>query len=393
MKRLIVLFLVFSLALSALGVAFAESEEVSDRLADLQVKMNGRIYTFCDSIDGMKNQGVDLGAQVKADRWYRVGDEEHFFELLTGKTADPEEGLCVCGIRIQDTNWTDAEIAKNIILGKTTTKELFEKLGEPFDENLPDIDGGFSFRYLPEHQYVKAEFGFRLKKEMSYDDMETAIEEFDSWEEFLADARFGGAVLSSIEVTTKIPGRFGLEKELTALAESNAVLNPDELGFDEFLLNGVLYKGHITIRDLVENGWKIDDHDTDKEFEATVGGGHINSWNVWMYDGNGLICVFPYNRATEGTCKLQDCDVMAIQVSDEDNVSLIIKGGLTPGVAYNEVLSVFDVEYKENQKKYRAEELRDYIRYEFQMDDADYLFHVKDNTVIEIRVEPVSPFH
>ena len=90
MKRLIVLFLVFSLALSALGVAFAESEEVSDRLADLQVKMNGRIYTFCDSIDGMKNQGIDLGAQVKADSWYRVGDEEHFFELLTGKTADPK---------------------------------------------------------------------------------------------------------------------------------------------------------------------------------------------------------------------------------------------------------------------------------------------------------------
>ena len=84
---------------------------------------------------------------------------------------------------------------------------------------------------------------------------------------------------------------------------------------------------------------------------------------------------------------------MSIQVSDEDNVSLIIKGGLTPGVAYNEVLSVFDAEYKENQKGYRAEELSDYIRYKFQMDDAEYLFHVKDNTVIEIRVEPVSPSH
>ena len=60
-----------------------------------------------------------------------------------------------------------------------------------------------------------------------------------------------------------------------------------------------------------------------------------------------------------------------------------------PGCPYSEVLSAFDGDYKENQKSYREEDLQDYIRYTFWMDNSEFQFHVIDGIVVTMGVEPL----
>ena len=388
MKRTIIMLLAIVLLFSAFGtaLAFADEEENAafSSFTDLEVKLDGKTYFFSNSLDSIREQGIALPDSVTAGRWVRIENGEQSYEVQIDQVAEETGELCVSGIRLYADNLESAEIANGITLGKTTAREIYELLGASFSGTPGDP---FEYSYRAFHDYLRVRFKFSTGENLSFDEVTKAKEKAGSWGNFLENERFGNAVLSMIEITNDIPSAFGmLPGEIAKLQSTASDLDRADLGFDSFLLNGVLYHGHVTVRQLMDNGWKIDIRNADKDYEAIGNSGAINSWSVFMYDGKSLVEVFPYNGATEGNCKLEDCDVLEIRALEEDGARLVIVGGLTDGCDFAAVQRLFDGEFQDNQKSFREEELQAYTRYSYQIEQSSYTFHVVDGKVIELGV-------
>lgn len=351
------LAIALALLLCLAGTAFAEAQDtapqLSDRLFDLQVAIGNKVYNCANTIEGLKAEGLRFEAAVVVPgRWYKVNNGRQSFEVAVDaldRDNWTEEDVYVCGYRINASDVPNARIFKDVVLGEATHKSFVEAFG-------PDgRDSDDHLFYTFNRRHVQAYIWFE-----------------DNGED---------APLRSVEITSSIPLRFGLGVSEQAGVEQEGLPDPSDFAFDQFVIDGKLYEGKLKVSDLLANGWRIDVSDADKELEPQGGMSYINTTDLTLFNGNGMMRAYAYNSGSGSNCPITAGTVLSVGVNVADGTSMIVADGITFGSTLDDVIATYGSNYSESEQD-------DYIRYTFKMGNSvRTIFNVMDGKVVYIEVQ------
>lgn len=343
-------------ALLIMCAAAACAEETADTapLAEqlMQVKIGGKTYSFAAPLEELTAQGITINAsELKPDYWYTANNGRASFEVLLTATHGDSSKLSVSGITIRPKDNQTYELYGGVVIGpqQGTREEICASFGKKPSEYSYD---GMNF------------CNNQVSVTVSYDDE-------GMWER--------------VQIDSDIPSAYGFEySELAGAAQEN-LPDPKTMAFDEYIIDGKLYKGKITLADLEANGWLAD---------VTVGlntsvepqGNDIFVSNpvIDCYNGRGMLRVFPINRSTTDTCKLSECGVLYVGVGKSNDVDVVLADGITLGSPYADAVAVFgEASYT------RDESDKGYIMYRHNVvNSMTYEFSVTDGVITYIQIQP-----
>lgn len=350
MKRIFAI--VLSMMLAACGCAAAETVVTpSEAPLDMEAMIGGKIYTFACTLEELEEQGVRISEEeLKEDCWHSANNGRAAFEVLLQGTKGESEELSVAGAKFVPDGNQVFTMPGGIVVGQSTKEDCIAAYGET---NVGTTNTNWFKMARDKVQY-----------RVSYDE-DMVVKEF--------------------QLISEGPLSWGFEFDGQAGAEQTDLPDPTAMAFDEYILDGKLYKGQITLADLEANGWVLD-HSADLESMIEPQG---DKWLVInpilvMYNGESTLQVFPINRSTEEERALGECEVLYIGVNEADGVSLVLADGLTIGCAYSDVETLFGKagnidEYEEEGYTYYEHEV---------MGGITYGFSVYDGIVKYIRVKP-----
>jgi len=256
-----------------------------------------------------------------------------------------ENTLYVGGVDVESDSPQSIELPGGLILGKSTFDECMAAYGEP--DYMSDEKDYASYDFNRDYTTIKL--------------------------------RFKDGILDNAEGFTHL-GRFGLE--FSPAAPDAEPADPTTIPYSSFILNGKLYNGKLTYRDLEADGWKIDSRLLERELEP-AGSFIIMGLNTYLYNGEGLLNVFLYNPSENENCSVEDASVLYVGAGYADNVSFVLADGLTFGSTLDDVTASFgdnaDIEEKEGYT---------FHTYSGLSNGAACSFSVADNEVFYLRVQP-----
>ena len=353
LNKIAALALVLTLCLTAVAFAEGDAQTISENLFDMQARVGNKVYSFADTIDGLKEQGIRFEeSEYKPGYWYAVNNGRIPFyveiDAFDRENATAEE-IYVCGYRFNAADAPDVELPYGIKLGTATRKSVLETCG------TPSSDGGDYLSYRFHRGYIYCYFRFESDAE--------------------------DAPLKSVEATTSTPYNYGLGVSELAGVDAENLPDPSTFSFDQFIVDGKFYEGKLTVKDLMDNGWRIDRHDQDEELDPQGGKSFIIiTTPISMFNGRSMIRVYTFNSAEEGTCTVADADVVSVGVNQADGTSIIVADGITLGSTLDDVIATYGSNYEEEQSD-------DYVKYTFSMGSTKTSFNVIDNVVVYIEVK------
>jgi len=349
-------------ALLALGcAAFAEPEAaVSNDITRLEALINGKVYTFATTIDGLREQGINFSQESPAPGyWYTVDTGRVALDVLidaASRDTATADDLYVCGYDLSADKAPQAVIYGGLTVGEMTPASVVAALGEP---NYGA--GTSSLTYNFRRNYISMYFYF--------------------------DGEGEDAPLRHVRLTSSIPYAFGLEVSELAGVEDDNLPDPKLFNFNQFILDGKYFDGSkLKVSDLIEKGWRVDARDAKKVLEAQSGNSVLISGDIiYLYNGVGMVQAFVWNIDEDGTgaeCTLPEADVLYVGANVADRTSLIVADGLTFGSTLEEVQRTFGTNSK-------ADVNDTYTYYEYTMNGVRNGFSAgEDGVVFYVRVQP-----
>ncbi len=358
MKKVTAILLTVILLLSISMFSFAEDDAFPGKLLDMKVEIGNNIYTISGKAEDLQAQGIRfVSKDLKPGYWFSVDNGRNSFKVLLD-AADRDNASAdetfVCGYQISGDECPNALISGGLQLGVTTCEQVNALYGEAAYTSS-NYDGSVYGVYHLARWYVNAEFSFESDKK--------------------------DAVLTKVEVSTSIPYTFGTEVSELAGKEDNNLPDPSGFSFDQFILDGKFYDGHIMARDLLGNGWRVDTRNRNEQYEAQGDSWFIFTNGQILFNGKTMITVYPYNSASEGTCSLEEADVLTIGVGAEDATSIVLADGITILSPFEDVVKTFGSNYEETPRE-------GYTEYKYKVAHSQYTFNVTDGIVYYIAVSP-----
>lgn len=170
-----------------------------------------------------------------------------------------------------------------------------------------------------------------------------------------------------------------LSASAIACAGSSDVPAPEELTEDQFILDGTFYSGHISMKDLLSDGWKLDQRDESKEYEPGDSSGVINTRSVSLTKGDLKIEAAPYNGSTEMPCTIEETEILMVSVDKDAGVSLFVGKGMS-----------FDATEKTIREEFGEDldvfEGSDYTEYKVPKRSTRIIFRIEGNNVKKIKI-------
>lgn len=349
MKLRKIVSLVLALMLCCMSIAFAQTATPSENPLDMEVMIGATVYNFSCTLDELEAQGITItDSELRDGYWHNANNGRAAFQVLLMGTKGDGTDLSVCGVKIEPDGSQTFVLPCGIVMGESTYDDCLAAYG------APDNISAFWVEFARD----------KVQYRIYFDD---------------------NNVIREMQMISYGPLSWGFEFDDQAGVEQENLPDPFTMAFDEYILDGKLYKGQITLADLEENGWVLD-HAADLSEEIAPQGNDllINNSRLVLFNGESTLQVFPINRSTEETCTLAECSVLYIGVNSADNVSLVLADGITIGSSYDDVIATFGEATSE-------EDYSDdgYIYYKHKaMGSVTYGFSVADGEVIYIRVQP-----
>ncbi len=341
-RTLLAALLTLSLLLGLLPAVAEEPLAPSDKPIDMQVKVGKKIYTLAGPLSCLEEQGLSYvdPDRAKAGYWVEVTTGRTTFDVLLDAAdrdnATPETTF-VCGYQFERKESLNVTLPKGLDLATATRADVLAAYGTPSSE------GDNYVAYRLNRDYVSLYFYFE--------------EEGDT------------SLIKLLEFTSSIPYRFGCGITSEAATGEN-LPDPTDFTFSQFILDGVYYGDGITLQDLLDRGWVMDTAFVDDELKAQGGNSFfISGVRVVLYNGRGMMTVFLYNPAEEGTCKASEGEILSIGVNVADNTSLVVADGLTFGNTLDDVTATFGTNYN-------TDENDGYTAYSFQTGNVKNTFNI-----------------
>jgi len=355
MKTRKILIVLSVLLLTACALAFAESatppepaaEELLYTPYDLQVRIGGKVYDFACTLDELAQQGVRIAqSELTAGRWHRANNGRASFGVLLQGTKGDESELSVCGVQIEPDGNQIFELPGGIVIGRSTVDDCIAAWGEAETAS----------------QYWQDFWHGKVQIKAYYDD---------------------SGLIRRFEMISHGPVSWGFDFDGQAGKAQADLPDPMHMAFDEYILDGKLYAGQITIADLEENGWVIDHSmNLDEKIKPQGGAMFVLNPKLTCFNGASTLVVSPVNRSDEKECALGECAVQYISVSEADGTSLTLADALTIGSRYSEVEALFGTaksSYSQDEGMFYQHEV---------MGGVIYGFMVRSGVVTEIRIMP-----
>lgn len=319
---------------------------------DMQAMIGNKIYDFACTLEEIEEQGINIVEdELKEGYWHAANNGRASFRLLLMGTLGDTEELSVAGVSFVPEGTQVFTMPGGLVVGKHTQADALAAYGTPHVDN----------DYCDWFQFTRGKIEYRVY----YNEETDTIREF--------------------QMISRAPLSWGFEFDGQAGVEEKDLPDPSAMDFDEYILDGKLYKGRISLDDLEENGWVLD-HGEDLNAELEPQGDMMFVLNTILvcYNGESTLQVFPINRSCDAACKLGECDVMYIGVGETDGASIVLADGLTIGSSYDDVLATFgEAAHVEDHSE------DGYIYYEHKaMGSVTYGFSVYDGIVKYIRVKP-----
>ncbi len=353
MKKILAAILALTIILSMISVSCADENGVSDRLMDMQVKLGNKIYTFADSIDGIKAQGVRfVDDELKAGEFHEANNGRIAFKVKVGAADEKSTGsesLYVCGYEFNSKESLNAEISCGIKVGVSTRADVLNAFGTPTTPNFTDKD---YLAYMLNYNYLLVRFYFSGNEDES--------------------------TLIRVEAESDIPFSYGLEVSEFAGKEAENLPDPMTFNFDQFIIDGKFYEGALKLQDFLDNGWRLDSRIADKVLQD-----EYRTEDVVLFNGVNMIFVSVENRQGTDSLPIADGDVEYVGVLKADDTSIIVADGLTIGSSFEDVMATFGSNYFESVSG-------DYTTYSYHLGKTTNMFFVKDDIVEAISVYPES---
>jgi len=336
--------------LTVCSCAMAETVSVSTNPLDMEVMIGNKVYTFACTLEELEAQGITITADgLNANYWHDANNGRAGFDVLLQGTKGDDANLSVCGVKVTPNSGQPITMPGGIVIGESTRDDCLAAYGTPY------VDNDTSIWYNMARNKVQ----YRIY----FDD---------------------NMVIKDFQMISYGPYSWGFEFDGQAGVEQSDLPDPTSMNFDQYIIDGKLYSGQITLADLTANGWVLD-HSTDLSVEVDPQGKAIMISNPLLVLGNGesTLQVFPINRS-EAACALSECGVLYVGANLGDNVSIVLADGLTLGDSYDAFVATFG-------EAGSTEDHSDdgYIYYEHTvMGGVTYGFRVTDGIVSYIRIRP-----
>lgn len=347
---------VLALLMCFASVALAETtpsdaaQEPSMFPLDMEAMIGTKNYTFSCTLEELETQGVTItDEELESGYWHHANNGRAYFQVLLMGTRGDETELSVCGAKFAPDGTQVFTLPGGIVVGESNRADCVEVYGKPSYDT---------------ESYVRYNLA-RGKVVYSI--------EFDE-----------NGIVESFSMQSYGPYAWGFEFDGQAGVEQANLPDVKEMAFDEYILDGKMYKGQITLADLEKNGWVLD-HTADLQSQIDAQGDAFVITNPLLVCSNGIstLQVLPINRSTDNTCALEDCGVLYFGVNVTDNVSIVLADGITLGCDYDDVVALFGEAISEE-----AHEDEGYTYYEHRvLGSMVYGFSVYDGVVMYIRVK------
>ncbi len=365
MKFCKILVIALALMFVCMGAAFAEtatpsepSVEITDtpsaRALDMQVKISGKIYDFACTMDELAAQGITICAdELAIDRWLDAHNGRAYFQVLLSATKGDETTPAVCGVKIRADGNQTFELPGGLTIG-STKEEVIAALGAPGTDS-----GNLAF------------FNFSRRKV-----------EFRCY----FDENAEGMPLKEIQMISYAPLSWGFDFDGQAGVQQENLPDPTTMGFDEYIIDGKLYKGDITLAQLEENGWVLDhSQDLEAQIDPQADSLVVINKTMVLFNGVSTMQVLPYNPSDDTACALKDCSVLYLGANVADMLEITLADGIAIGSPYADAAALF------GEAKSAEENAEDgYTYYEHKViGNVTYGFSVyADGNISYLRIRP-----
>lgn len=343
-QRVSLLLLAILLSIACMIPACAEETAPVD-IGLTEVKIGSKVYSFSMPVSDFEAQGITFNSsELKPDYWYQANNGRASFSVLVSGTKNDPNTLSVCGVDIAPDGNQTFELRGGIVIGpEPCTKAQIEAAWGESEYN------SYNFCYLKLHYYV------------FYNEDDT---------------------VRHIQIVSEMPLSYGFEySELAGVPDEN-LPDPTTMAFDEYIIDGKLYKGQITLQDLVDDGWLLDSTlDLNKEVEPQGNGGLILNNIITCYNGKSMMQVFPINRSTDTPCKLSECGVLYMDISRSNNLDVTLADGMTLNKPYSDAVAVFgEASRVDEEASFYTHTVIGSVQYGFSVDS--------EGNVSAIRIQP-----